>query len=288
MLSYVFWWATQLHTRSFPHSFCRGRSCRMGQWWEIRSRATVTKWTETRQLLWSEAAGEETPPTPPVASRGVNSCSWKAKSSMARLSERSARKPDRAGDDVDGWKTGRRRNEKYERRGGGEKTDTIRTNIRTKAEKHMSCFCLTSSTAVQTRRDQEDGRTTLITRCWLVIVFTLKCRHIFYSGRVLICEFVWKVAPKIKIKTTEAAWSHVSKSTATQISDFCLPSGSGWTRRGEFVFYDIPHKLSLLPFCESDVASVLIKLGENRKKLCLFWGDSCESKGCFIHYREVV
>lgn len=68
----------------------------------------------TRSLLHRGAAGEEMPPTPAVAKRGVSSCSWKVKSSIARLSARSEgggdRRRRRMGDSEMEAK-----NEKYER-----------------------------------------------------------------------------------------------------------------------------------------------------------------------------
>lgn len=81
------------------------------QCWQSRSRASIVGSVGNRPLLHSGGAGEETPPTPAVARRGVRSCSWKVKSSIGRLSARSEKE------------TGRKRwgtMEKYGR-GGGEK-----------------------------------------------------------------------------------------------------------------------------------------------------------------------
>lgn len=128
-----------------------------GQWRQSRSRASMVGSVGTRLLLHSGAAGEETPPTPAVAKRGVNSCSWKVKSSIARLSARSERGTQTEGMDgsVERWRGMKSMRE------AGKRMETIRTDTVTKVEKRVVClsqFCMMSNTAVKTMLHREKER----------------------------------------------------------------------------------------------------------------------------------
>lgn len=74
----------------------------------------VTENIRSSLFFHSGAAGEGAPPTPAVTSRGVNSCSWKVKSSIAMLFSRSGSGTDvKETQEMDGGERGaRRKNEK--------------------------------------------------------------------------------------------------------------------------------------------------------------------------------